>query len=222
MRLVTALILSAALAAGCKRSQDDDTETDDVSDDTADTSDSSDTNDSSDTTDSSDTSDTSDTSEPDCSDPGTAAPGTASGYGTCYQGELQCGDVITDTTVGGLSQLNYAAYEDWWCLGHAGLNQNYDAPERSYYFYHPPGKSVKIKLSTPSDCRKTMSLRAVWVSNESECLTGNQMPGDCTAGYAAAGSGELIDSTYPDYKYRIIVDGRGGAEGVYTLEVECN
>lgn len=158
-----------------------------------------------------------------CGSAETAAPGADSELGSCYQQELKCGDVITDTTVGGAQGFSYATYESWFCLGYPGIARNYDAPERSYYFHHPEDiNKVTLRLTTPEECEGELSLRAIWVDDAEECISASDdKPGDCTAAFSGDDGSDYIDNTYPDYQYRLIVDGLDGAQGDFTLSVEC-
>ena len=115
--------------------------------------------------------------------------------------DLDCGgsDAWATYNFGATDVITEYSCNDW----------NYEGPEYTYLFVAPASKTLKVVLSEETAETDILVLSA---GAEGECL-----PANCIA----YGFAEVEFEAEAGETYFLVVDGFAGAEGAYTITVEC-
>lgn len=151
----------------------------------------------------------------------TPSPTGGDGEDFCITDELQCGDVIYGTTVGGSTAYDHEQYDAWTCGGPA-TNLDWSAAERIYEIWVAPGQSATVRLYI--ECG-ALTLRTVHTTDvcpvelEKHCVyAGLTSPNSQIREHELFNHGANPVSA----RHEVVVDGRDGFEGNYRLDVICD
>ncbi|MCB9762020.1 MAG: hypothetical protein H6739_19510 [Alphaproteobacteria bacterium] len=133
----------------------------------------------------------------------------------CLSGVLSCGDVLTATTQGGSEVYGAEFYGAMYCFPTYG---DFNAAERVYALELPAGTLATLHLSSP--CVELSIAVARWEQRES-CPTAAHLIAECE-GIAGVNAG-TVGPIYAQRasRYLVSVDGPAGAEGPFSLQVDC-
>ena len=136
-------------------------------------------------------------------DPGTCSGGFCDPAPTCStDGYLSCSYSTTDTN----STSGSSVISDYQCV------QGLTGPEYAYSFYTSTDKRIKLTLTSTADLD-------LIVLKGYDCVA----TAECVASATTAGSGNetLEFDAKAGEDYVVVVDGRNGAKGDYTITVDC-
>lgn len=139
----------------------------------------------------------------------------------CVSKEIECGQVLLDTTEGGTEILDAEGYQDWFC-GTDVFYSDYDSPERIYNFEHPGDGSVTISLDTP--CANLDLFAVMWVSwaEDGVCLqNGSAGIYSCEHDTDNHDTAEITIWDNQVRNYFVIVDAPEPEEEPFQLTVTC-
>lgn len=135
----------------------------------------------------------------------------------CFHKEIQCGEVIEDTTRGGKNHFG----DDFYQRGTFTPQRNdyEDSPEAIYRLRVPSNTSVYLRLD--SNCAELDLAAMPWT--ESSCPTTSHVEGRPETEMNTKPGGGTIRLTTVDnpQTYLIAVDGQHGAAGNFRLDVRC-
>ena len=135
---------------------------------------------------------------------------------TCIANELECGDSIVATNVGGPSTLDGGAYASFWACAVVGTD-SYTGSEQHFYFTHPGTGYIRIGLDSPCE---DLDLFAVRFDGGS-CLQEGISIVECDGQVSSGGGWFYIWNNEPA-GYVIVVDGANGETGPYGVTVNCD
>lgn len=156
--------------------------------------------------------------ELDCqASPATPSPGHDS-LPACITDNISCGETVVGTTVGGSTHYDSTGYDDGACLN---VGENYSAPERVYSLTVPAHNAYTV---TAHVC-PGLKLRRVYGLGSTSCPTLNFQNGaTCEQAFDRGGGLQELTATNGqehDLRYELVIDGKDGATGSYSLSVEC-
>ena len=136
-------------------------------------------------------------------EPGTCSDGLCQKAPQCDDsGYLSCSYTPTDdNTTSGASVIS-----DYACV------QGLTGPEYAYSFYASQDKHLKITLTSTADLDLVL-LKGTKCVASAECIK--------AASTAGSGNEVLEADVKSGEDYMIVVDGRNGAKGAYTIAIEC-
>lgn len=148
----------------------------------------------------------------DCDDP--PAPSSVGGP-DCVTDSISCGDQIIDTTEGGTSNWDGAAYQGWYCL--ISTASQYNGPERVYAFDHPGDGTATFTLTAPCE---DLDLIALHWTDEDTCPLAKYSIGECE-GDDGGGTNTISIWNNEPSRYLVIVDAPGDHEAPFRLSASC-
>jgi len=133
----------------------------------------------------------------------------------CAISEIGCGSIVTARIGSGSSRFS----DDFYLSKHCGVYQNgYDAPDAVYALELPANKRAVVFLESP--CADLHLASVKWGDSQS-CPTTQHNTGPCEMDQHSETPMVVITSIRPE-RNLVIVDGVGGADGVYRLSVQCD
>ncbi len=133
----------------------------------------------------------------------------------CQTGTLVCGDSVTGTTEGGLSQLGGSSYLDWFC---DPTPDAYAGPERVYLFVMEGRGQATVTLESPC---VDLDLMVMHYGDEANCPSPGAGISECEAS-EKSGVDTVVVSAFERYAFYVVVDGKNGNTGNYRLSVSCD
>ncbi|MFH2009213.1 MAG: kelch repeat-containing protein [bacterium] len=143
----------------------------------------------------------------DCADDDCIGDAYCAGGGQCPGPTISCGDLASGTNVGG--PTNFTAYP---CLAFSE-----SGPESYHLLTIPaggPNQQVSLELATAVD----LDLIVAGTHLAGACDPEHQ----CLAAASTGGGESLSFTAVAGETYALIVEGYGGQQGSYTLDVACN
>lgn len=143
------------------------------------------------------------------------APATPSPRG-CVTGDvLSCDSVVTGTTAGGDAVIDNDFYVHAFCFPRSDGHHN--GPERVYRVLVPEYQQATITLDSPCVDLDLVAVAYDWAGT---CPSEEALVSECEANTRRSG-GKLRIDVFNPREYLVIVDGKDGAVGPYTLDVKC-
>jgi len=133
----------------------------------------------------------------------------------CISGALACGSVVAGTTLGGDSAFDDAFYAGAFCFP---AGDHHAGSERVYTLTTPEDTEVVVHLT--SSC-VDLDLAAVAWDYEGSCPTEKHLISECEGDAKRGGDGTVRIESFSPRGYLVVVDGKNGAVGPFTLSVEC-
>ncbi|MCO4745685.1 MAG: hypothetical protein KC912_12910 [Proteobacteria bacterium] len=135
----------------------------------------------------------------------------------CITAEIHCDETIVGHTRGGIDAFNTKFYEKGFCT--PGTTQHDGGDERVYLFKSPPGKHrIYFTLDTPCGDLDVSAMRY----QGDGCPTEAGTLGDCEMLRKDGTERERISvPTMDEWKYLVVVEGEGDAEGAFALTAQC-
>lgn len=132
----------------------------------------------------------------------------------CQTATISCGQTLTGTTEGGLSQLGGDSYLDWFC---EPTPDRYGGPERVYLLVLEGRAVAHINLDSPCT---DLDLMVMHYGDEDTCPSPGAGISECE-GAEQVGDDKVTVTAFERYAFYIVVDGKGGDTGNFRLSVEC-
>lgn len=133
----------------------------------------------------------------------------------CVTEILGCGSSVRGTTEGGSSVVDNDRYVSAFCFPRT--NGHHDGPERGYRLPVPDRTDVVVKLESP--CVDLDLVALAWDS-DGGCPTEDLLLSECEAA-TGTGGGEVHLQVFNAREYFLVVDGKNGVVGPYSLSVSC-
>ena len=140
----------------------------------------------------------------------------------CYTDEIQDGDVLELTLVGGTTHFNSSIYNTsgWYCEPMA--TDTYEGSERAFHFQHPGGYQNCI-VTLESNCGDLSLGALIWDVDTQGCpVQGSYVPACEWSNNVDSGNENLILYEYHPTNYLIVVDAKQPVDANFTLSVSCS
>lgn len=143
------------------------------------------------------------------------APATPAPKG-CVTGEvLTCGAQVSGTTEGGDAVVDNTFYEHAFCFPRG--EGPHDGPERVYRVAVPEYQQATISLDSPCVDLDLVAVAYDWTGS---CPAEDAIVSECEADTHGSG-GKLRIDVFNPREYLVMIDGKAGVVGPYTLNVAC-
>jgi len=137
--------------------------------------------------------------------------------GRCAVDEIRCGDVVEGNTSFGRMQFGDEFYQSKYCTPQ---RNDYEDASDIVYMLHVEA-NVRARIQLTSDCAD-LDVAAVAWADKNSCPDARHNISECEMDTSSAGGEVAVATVNRPKDYLVIVDGKRGLEGNYSLQVLCD